>query len=200
MKERRPEIIKFMNELKEIFKQLQNEQIGRLDFEQEADKGKYYSKKIHDIFSKLLEDCKSGKKIPVEEIKELLDIKTIEIRSRYKNMPNLKMISLYFLLDPFYGKINRLKFEIAKREKGVNEPLCYCSLRLSNNIGPDSKYIVRYGRAILYHENDEHIIVACKLCGTKWIQDIPHGMVSASNRWTVWDPDGDYLLRNVFEK
>lgn len=188
-----------LKELRNLLDQVRIEDFEGLNFEQSGKIWSIIYKKYKLLLSKWIRSCHEGEDISISDIERIIREKSNQIISKYKIRPNPKMPNPYDLLESFCKELNYLKFEVAKRDVDLETPLCYCSLRISNRIRPDFKYLVKYGRAILYYEDDEHIIEECRLCGTKWIEALPHGMLSSSNMWTVWDPDGDFLLREILK-
>ena len=56
----------------------------------------------------------------------------------------------------------------------------------------------KYGRAVLYNEDDDYIIRECNHCKTRWINAAIPGMMQMGTTWREWDPE-EFLLREVFE-
>ncbi|MDF1698642.1 MAG: hypothetical protein P1U56_22510 [Saprospiraceae bacterium] len=190
-----------MEEFKELRKVLDEIQIDKFEGLKYKDaleiSGTIY-KKYNLLFSKWVKSIQDGKDFPLEGVELLLTMKREQILSGYERRPNPKMPNPFDTIQGFIIGLNELRFEKAKRDAVPEAPKCYCSLRLKNNRMPDFTHLVKYGRAILYYEDDEHIIKQCKLCGTKWIDATPHDMSSYPHNWTKWDPKGDFLLRETY--
>ena len=182
-----------------LLQTIQSEELEGLNWNERQQKMKPYSEQYKSLLSKWISDAKAGMAVPLEEIQDVLDQELQNMKARY-GFVSPKMIHPYWMVHGFRNRLHTLAFEMAKRQAHANTAPCFCSLRHANNVVPDFNYLNKFGRAILYHEDDDFLVYNCKCCGFKWINTAGYDSLSISNTWREWNPEGDYLLRERYNQ
>lgn len=169
-----------------------------LSFQESSEILRPYARRYQEILDGWIIDCREGKEVPLEKVRVLLAKASEEMDKRFKfRRPNPKLPNPYDTIGGFQVRLRYLKYEVDKRNSA--QAPCFCEARKKNGVEPDFKMLKKYGRAVLYYEDDDYVILECNHCGTRWIDATIPGMMIMGNTWREWDPE-EYLLREIFEE
>ncbi len=186
-----------LEKLTVLLADLKEAQMDGLNYQESLVLMRDYGERFEQLYQVWLADCERGIAVPYDQIRTMVEGAVAELSQNCAYRFRLKMPNPYGTTYSFRNKLNFLKFELDKRAAPANLPACHCQLRLANRIQPNFTFLRDYGRAVLYHEDDDFIVKECRLCNTRWIDATVPGALSMSNTWTSWNPE-EYLLREVF--
>ena len=168
-----------------------------LSFKESSEMLQPYTRRFQEILDGWIIDCRNDKEVPLEKVDVLLTKASEEMKKRFRfRRPNPKLPNPYDTIEGFQVRLRYLKYEVDK--SNIGQPPCFCDSRKKNGVEPDFKMLKKYGRAVLYNEDDDYIIRECNHCKTRWINAAIPGMMQMGTTWREWDPE-EFLLREVFE-
>ncbi|MEL6675391.1 MAG: hypothetical protein AAFR61_24490 [Bacteroidota bacterium] len=183
--------------LQTLLDQLKDKDLQGLTSQKAMDALEAYSERYQELYDYWMQEVKAGKEIPLEKMGSLLEAVSAEMKQQFTRPPSPKMPHPFYMIRSFRQRLAYLTFERDKRLPSYKNQPCHCALRLAHGIEPDFPQLIDYGRAVLYHDDENFLIKRCPHCGTKWIDATVPGMLSMSQTWREWDPM-EYVLREVF--